>query len=492
VISNLPHDFGFGYELSRDGRWLITTGAEGFRQWELPKHSAIARPFLQEQTASVRPIAFDEKTERVLMLRGDKSLEVRSTETGELWRRVDSLAGNWSWGEFGPNEKLAVLVGRGPNAQTKPTPEEERLGICQIEGGNYVWDTPRDVQVVNLDTGRPLTPVLSHPAVSYAMPTPDGKTLIVIGNVMEHEKDAQGETKEYRSFAWLHFWDIATGRLKREPLKLPEMMTFLGFDPAEEHAIVAYDIPIGRDQAKVEIQRYRLTDWQKVQTIAEMTPGQEDTLTISPDRKLIAWGMPKGQVAVCDLATGKLSSQALGHPDWAVDRHREVARLEFSPDSRRLASATSWPEAEIRVWDIATGNLIGQPLAVGDLRTQTLAFSADGSLLASVFFDEFRVWDVNQGLPAIPRVPLPKRPKSAPGRITYRHDLEAVRFTPDGQRLLLAGRYGLSALELTPDNRPTETLERWAAILAGYRINRQGAAAILTREDFAQTWDRLK
>lgn len=492
VISNLPHDFGFGYELSHDGRWLITTGAEGFRQWELPKRSAITRPFPSEQSATARPLAFDEKAERVLMLRGDKSLEVRSTETGESLGEAVSLPGEWSWGELASEGKLVVLVGRGPNAQTKPTPEEERLGICQIEGGNYVWETPRDVQVVNLNTGRPLTPVLSHPAVSYAFLTPDGETLIVIGNVMEHEKNAQGEIAEYRSFAWLHFWDIATGRPRREPLKRPEAMTFLGFDPAGEHAIVAYDIPIGPNETRVEIRRYRLSDWQKVATVAEMTPGQEDTLTISPDRKFIAWAMPEGQVAVCDLATGKLSSHALGHADWSVDRHREVARLLFSPDSRRLASATSWPEAEIRVWDIATGDLVGQPLEVGDLRTETLAFSADGNLLASVFLDEFRVWDVNQGLPAIPRLPLPQRPKSPPGPVAYRQYLEAACFTPNGQRLLLAGRHGLSALELTQDNRPTQTLERWAAILAGYRINRQGAAAPLNREDFVETWDRLK
>jgi WD40 repeat protein len=132
----------------------------------------------------------------------------------------------------------------------------------------------------------------------------------------------------------------------------------------------------------------------------------EQKVFASRDGRLVAWAVDpnavvrslsrRGQeytstaVEIRDAGSGQLLYSLLGHS-------AEVASLVFSPDGRRLATASA--DSTVKLWDTSTG------LEVFTLRGHSagvisLAFSPDGHRLASGSIDTTaRIWDATP-LPA--------------------------------------------------------------------------------------------
>jgi WD40 repeat protein len=89
-----------------------------------------------------------------------------------------------------------------------------------------------------------------------------------------------------------------------------------------------------------------------------------------------------------DVASGQQIGQPLN------DHKKRVNSVAFSPDGKTLASGSK--DKTIRLWDVASGQHIGQPFESG-AEVESLAFSPDGKILASGnWWDTtVRLWDVD-------------------------------------------------------------------------------------------------
>ena len=97
----------------------------------------------------------------------------------------------------------------------------------------------------------------------------------------------------------------------------------------------------------------------------------------------VASASDDGTVRLWDGETGESKGDPLlGHTDW-------VQCLAFSPDGSMLASASGHPgyERAVRLWDPHTGRALGQPLLGHEALITWVAFSPDGRWLASASQD---------------------------------------------------------------------------------------------------------
>jgi WD40 repeat protein len=116
-----------------------------------------------------------------------------------------------------------------------------------------------------------------------------------------------------------------------------------------------------------------------------------------------------------------------GTPGLLALLHHEdpVSCVTFSPDGKTLASASD--DHTVRLWDVATRQLLGKPLEGHTAAVTSVAFSRDGKTLASASEDNaVRLWDVAT------RQPLGK---PLEGHTDY---VRSVTFSPDGKTLASA------------------------------------------------------
>lgn len=108
-------------------------------------------------------------------------------------------------------------------------------------------------------------------------------------------------------------------------------------------------------------------------------------VTPSPDGSMVAvWGLVN-DVRLWDARTAERPIGAMkGHEDGVIS-------LAFSPDGKTIATGSF--DNTIRLWDVKTLQQIGEPLR-GELRAHALAFSPDGTQLASAG-DRVLVWSVS-------------------------------------------------------------------------------------------------
>ena len=161
------------------------------------------------------------------------------------------------------------------------------------------------------------------------------------------------------------------------------------------------------------------------------TDAPVEAVAFSPDGRQVVSGYRDFLIPGERLATGntvRLWDAATGQPlGPALRGHTSlVAAVAFSPDGTRIASASD--DNTIRLWDAKSAQPIGAPLKGHEGSVTGIAFSPDGSRIVSSSADEtIRFWDARtgQGLGT---------PHQAHGT-----GAAAVSFSADGNRLVSGG-----------------------------------------------------
>ncbi len=139
----------------------------------------------------------------------------------------------------------------------------------------------------------------------------------------------------------------------------------------------------------------------------------------SPDGSHMASSDFDGTVRLWNVASGQQIGQPLrSDAGW-------VNAVAFSPDGSRLATATGGPEETVRLWNVASGQQIGQPLRSDARGVNAVAFTPDGSRLATGNADgTVRLWNLASGR----QIGQPLR-----GHTDW---VRSVAFSPDGNRIV--------------------------------------------------------
>jgi WD40 repeat protein/tetratricopeptide (TPR) repeat protein/tRNA A-37 threonylcarbamoyl transferase component Bud32 len=373
-----------------EGQRPEKTGGEDLRNfewhyWWRASHSELhtipAHTGVSGVTSVVNDVAFSPDGRRLASCGGYKPGEVKvwDTVTGEVVLTLRGHADSVEGVAFSPDgRRLASSGGK----------------LAPKQGEVKVWDAV---------TGKEMLTLGGHTGlVRSAAFSPDGRRLA--------SASEDGTVK---------VWDTATGQEERT-LRVSNIVRRVAFSPD------------GRRLAAVGMTTVKV--WDAVTGQEERTVGGPLVALVMdarfhPDGRCLAFGaaLEGGNISgvkVWDAATGQVLLTLKEHSS-------PVTRVIFSPDGRRLASASD--DGTVRVRDAATGQ--EYVTLHGDLGGgRALAFSPDGRRLASGgtlqmpgqrAVGEVKVWDVSTGQEGL----------TLRGHTNF---VQGVAFSPDG-RLASAG-----------------------------------------------------
>jgi WD40 repeat protein/energy-coupling factor transporter ATP-binding protein EcfA2 len=303
----------------------------------------------------------------------------------------------------------------------------DRLADCS-NSEVYLWDTI---------TRLPLGQLKGAPdAVTSLAYSPDGTTLAA-GSCAKPEqgKCRQGE---------IRLWNPATRQLVSQPLTgHSDFVRMLAFSSNGE-------ILVSSDG-----QNIILWNVESHQMLGEIAPGHQynskssgslpvNSIALSPDSKTLASGgcgkrgqriatvdtydtCIEGEIRLWNISTRQMIGQPLsGHKD-------EITSVAFSPDGKTLASASGQADGTIKLWDVATRQPSGGAFTGYIAVMNKMVFSPDGETLVSASLGEdlphqnIFLWNVASrqliGQPLI-------RPEDS---------VKDIAFSPDGRWLASGG-----------------------------------------------------
>lgn len=187
---------------------------------------------------------------------------------------------------------------------------------------------------------------------------------------------------------------------------------------------------------------------------------------LSPDGRRMATAGQDRVLRIWEMATGAPVGQPVPH-------EYQMTAVAFSPNGLRVVTAN---EGSVRIWDTESGSAVAPPMQHDD-RVMHVVFSADGTRVLTASTDRTaRVWNATSGQPVTD-------PLQHGGVVRY------AEFSPDGQEVVTASEDRTARLwRLSPGSVDAEAWMRRAQMLAARRIDETGAVVTIDTAQFLDLW----
>ena len=193
-----------------------------------------------------------------------------------------------------------------------------------------------------------------------------------------------------------------------------------------------------------------------------------NSVSFSPDGKLLASGSADNTVKLWDTTTGTEIKTLIGHT-------KPVFAVSFSPNGKLLASGSF--DQTVKLWDTTTGKAIKTFTGHTD-NVVGVSFSPNGKLLASAGADKrVKLWDITTG----------KEIKTFTG---HTNSVWSASFSPDGKLLASASRDKTVKLWDTTTGKQIKTLTGHKATVYGVSFSPDGKlVASGSADETVKLWD---
>ena len=364
----------YALAFSANGR-VVAGGSEGdrtLRMWDT--HTGDLLKTLKGHTDLVRALAFSPSGDTLASASSDNTMRLWNAETGQ--------------------EKKIFLEHISWGSDVAFSPDRQWLASASQDDKIRLWDrhTGHLLRIISGHTG-PVTAV----AVS-----PDGRILASSARFPDNT---------------LRLWNPETGGLLKT-ISEHERINAFAFSP-EGQTLAS----VGRDAT---VQLWDVETGELLKTF-KGNDREFRTVVFSPDGQLLATGGWLSKIHLWNVETGSLLN--------TFPEKYGVETLAFSPNGQVLASGGGFKDPTIRLWHVPTREkrltLTGHeknPTTAHTSDIYSVAFSPDGTLLATGGIDGLRLWN----------------PTTGQGLVTLtenKSSVSVVAFSSDG-RTLASGESG--------------------------------------------------
>jgi WD40 repeat protein len=479
-------NYGVSGALSSDGKLLATWGrhlprsaedrqkeqeiSQTVQLWDVPAGKELRRLRADTYLAKAA-LSPDGKT--LATASGGSTITLWDTASGKEIRRFAGRQGIGHFLAFSADGKTLAAASQDGVVQRWDTATAKRLGVCEgpkcrlaavcftPDGKAMAWGyLDQTVCLWDADSGKLLTPLHGHQSqVTGLAFSPSGKEL------MSASQDGK-----------LYVWDPASGKDLRQAEvrppdpygRSPSAMSKFAFSPDGVYLAVAdrntNSIRLLEQQTRKEVcafeaRAYDVTSltfsadggylaaagrgkavhlWNvetgQVVRQLDVPQGESSSVAIAPDGKTLAVAVQAldrqrggyvSQVRLLDITSGKELHQ-LPTPE-------QVQSIAFSPDGSLLATVGPQPGA-FKVWDTASGKVVRPLTGFSGHLTAPVAFAPNGRLVA--------VASINNSVPnAPPRVQVWEVASGGMRREFTGHSgmVSCLAFSPDGRALATGG-----------------------------------------------------
>jgi len=358
---------------SPDSSKLVTGANDGaVRFWDANTGKAISKGFQHKSESrwhSVRAVAFCPEGVRVVLRTGWSKHQMFDAESGNF---------------IGPPIVLSKTV-----AAVAISPDGKRFLTGDGGGKIQIWDAA---------TGEQVQEPISHGGVTYALTySPDGSQIA-----------SGGASRMAR------LWDAASGKSIGGPMRQRNTVTTIAFSSDGNYIIT------GNQDGVVE--RWDLVKKKSTGRTVE-SQGRICGVVFNKGDLWILTQMDD-MVQFRDAGTG----EPIGKP---FSGSKQIRLMTLSPDGSRLVTQKRPYVSELRLWDVATGKLVGQ---LQHQEPHCVVFSPDCSLIITGGEDNIaRLWDV-------------KTLRCITEFHQFQGTVQDAAFSPDGTQFLIGSFDGTTRL----------------------------------------------